>query len=104
MTIEAIGAISALSPVLAGQLQGAAPVTSNAAGTDFAAMLDSQVSRVNSDVAKAEGALQQLASGQPVELHDVMISLEKARISVQTLIQIRNRVLEVYQDLSRMQV
>lgn len=104
MTIEAISAIAPLSPALAAQLQGAVPDTASAASTGFAAMLDSQVSQVNADVAKAEGALQQLASGQPVELHDVMISLEKARISVQMLIQIRNRVLEVYQDLSRMQV
>lgn len=102
MTIEAINAISTVSPLALGQIPGSP--AAGAGSTDFAAMLDNEVSRVNEDVSKAESALQQLASGQPVELHDVMISLEKARISVQTLIQIRNRVLEVYQDLSRMQV
>jgi flagellar hook-basal body complex protein FliE len=67
-------------------------------------MLSSQLTQANSSITQAESAVQQLASGQPIELHDVMISLEKARISVQTIIQVRNRVLDVYQDLMRMQL
>jgi len=55
-------------------------------------------------VGAAETAMQSLASGRPVELHEVMISLERARLSVQTFVQVRNKLIESYQDLMRMQL
>lgn len=99
-----IDAINAVSP--AAIAASALPTQSNDASgvSRFGSLLESEVSRVNQNVADAELSLQKLASGQKVELHDVMIKLETARIGVQTLIQVRNRVLEVYQDLTRMQV
>jgi flagellar hook-basal body complex protein FliE len=48
--------------------------------------------------------MRDLAAGKPVELHEVMISLEKARLSVQTFVQVRNKLVESYQDLMRMQM
>ncbi|MBM3276231.1 MAG: flagellar hook-basal body complex protein FliE, partial [Candidatus Sericytochromatia bacterium] len=44
------------------------------------------------------------AAGENVELHDVMIASEKAGIAVQLTTQIRNKLLEAYQEMSRMQV
>jgi len=44
-----------------------------------------------------------LAAGRPVELHEVMIGLERARMSVQVFVQVRNRLVEAWQDLMRMQ-
>ena len=61
-------------------------------------------SELNNSVGAAETAMRDLASGKPVELHDVMISLERARISVQTFVQVRNKLVESYQDLMRMQL
>lgn len=78
--------------------------TSGVAAPGFADAMERAFDAVNSDVSVAESSLQQLASGQAVEIHDVMIALEKARIGVQTVIQIRNRMVEVYQDLMRMQI
>lgn len=99
-----IDAINAVSP--AALAASTLPAQANDASgvSRFGSLLETEVSRVNQNVADAELALQKLASGQKVELHDVMITLETARIGVQTLIQVRNRVLEVYQDLTRMQV
>lgn len=96
--ITGISPITIASPQLLTQ-PGAAGSISR-----FGSLLETEVLRVNENVASAELALQKLASGEPVELHDVMITLETARIGVQTFIQVRNRVLEVYQDLTRMQV
>jgi flagellar hook-basal body complex protein FliE len=48
--------------------------------------------------------LQQLAAGAPVNLHQVMIGLEESRMSFQLLMQVRNRLLEGYQEVMRMQV
>ena len=101
--IEMIAPIEAIqAPVASATAAVSAPAESGIGA--FSEVFASQLSTVNADISKAEGALQALASGQPVELHDVMISLEQARIGVQTVIQIRNRMVEAYQELARMQI
>jgi flagellar hook-basal body complex protein FliE len=71
---------------------------------DFGAWLAGAVGRVNQDLARADQGLQQLATGEAQNLHQVMISLEEARVGVQLLVQVRNRLLEAYQDVLRMQI
>ena len=70
----------------------------------FAQLLQNQMADLDASVGSAETAMQSLASGRPVELHEVMISLERARLSVQTFVQVRNKLVESYQDLMRMQL
>lgn len=45
-----------------------------------------------------------LALGQPVELHQVMLAATKARLALELLIELRNKVIEAYQEISRMPV
>lgn len=70
----------------------------------FARLFEQGMVKVDAELRSAEGALSDLATGKPVELHEVMLRMEQARIGVQTFIQIRNKVLESYQDLMRMQM
>lgn len=100
MTIESISPIAA--PSLTPTVEPSALMSQPS--VDFTTVMEGAMAGASRDVAAAETALQGLASGKPVELHDLMISLENARLSVQTLIQVRNRVVEAYQELSRMQV
>ena len=46
----------------------------------------------------------QLAAGEPVELHDVMIAMEEADLSLRLALQVRNKLVEAYQEIQRMQV
>ena len=62
------------------------------------------LSEIDGDMRSAEAQMQKLAAGQPVQLHEVMISLERAQLSVQTFVQIRNKLIEAYQDVMRMQL
>lgn len=83
------------------------PIATPAAGTPpsgFAQMIDRELAELNASTMAAETAMRDLAAGKPVELHEVMISLEKARLSVQTFVQVRNKLVESYQDLMRMQM
>jgi flagellar hook-basal body complex protein FliE len=82
-------------------LDPAAP-TQQAVG--FGAWLAQSLGRVNQDLVHADEGLQQLASGETQNLHQVMIALEEARIGVQLLVQVRNRLLDAYQDILRMQM
>ena len=47
---------------------------------------------------------QQMTGRKPVEIHDVMIGMEKAGVALQLTLAVRNKVLEAYQEVSRMQV
>lgn len=78
--------------------------TMNSAAPGFEKLMSAGIDQVNADIANAEAAMSALARGEPVELHQVMISMEKARISAMALVQIRNRLVEAYQEVTRMQV
>ena len=80
-------------------------VTGSASGPGaFATLMQRGLGELNGNVGAAEKAMSDLATGKSVELHDVMISLERAQISVQTFVQVRNKLIESYQDLMRMQL
>ncbi len=52
----------------------------------------------------ADDAITQSSTGGPVDLHEVMISMEKADISLRMLVQVRNKAIDAYQEIMRMQV
>jgi flagellar hook-basal body complex protein FliE len=99
--IESIAAAAAITPAGVSQLN-ATRVAST--GDVFGNLLTRGLGDLNTNVGAAEEAVRSLASGQPVALHEVMISLERARLSVQTFVQVRNKLIESYQDLMRMQM
>lgn len=72
--------------------------------TNFKALLLDALHKVNQQQIVAEQLNEQLALGQVENMHDVMISSEKAGLSLQLVIQVRNRVVEAYQEIMRMQI
>jgi flagellar hook-basal body complex protein FliE len=98
MAIEPVGFIPAQAQI------NVDPAARGQAPGDFGAWLTQALGKVNQDLVRADQGLQSLASGEAQNLHQVMISLEEARIGVQLLVQVRNRLLEAYQDILRMQV
>jgi flagellar hook-basal body complex protein FliE len=72
--------------------------------SSFAGWLTDALGRINGDLVRADQGLEHLATGEAQNLHQVMIALEEARIGVQLLVQVRNRLLEAYQDVLRMQI
>jgi flagellar hook-basal body complex protein FliE len=62
------------------------------------------VSKVNDLQTQSDQAIQGLATGENKNLHEVMITMEKASISFQFLAQVRNKAVEAYQEVMRMQV
>jgi flagellar hook-basal body complex protein FliE len=53
---------------------------------------------------QADATAVTMAAGGPVDLHDVMIASEKAALGFQLALQLRNKVVEAYQEIMRMQV
>ncbi len=80
-----------------------APAKEGATG-DFGAHLNKALGEVNELQQKADQAIQQLVGEGKGDLQDTMVALEKADVSFRLMMQIRNKVLEAYQEIMRMQV
>jgi len=80
------------------------PVTAPANTGSFETMLGGLVHDVSSKQAVANDAVHGLLSGQNVSLHQTMIAMEEASVSFQLMVEVRNRLLESYQELMRMQI
>jgi flagellar hook-basal body complex protein FliE len=74
------------------------------AGDSFASMLGRMVSDVNAKQNIAAEAVGGLQSGQGVPLHQAVIAMEEASVSFQLMVEVRNKLLESYQELMRMQI
>ena len=85
---------------IASQLPAAAPV----GASDFSSMLGKFVSEVNTQQLNASQQVGALQSGANVPLHQAVISMEEASVSFQMMVEVRNRLLESYQEIMRMQV
>ncbi len=74
------------------------------AGAGFGELVGQGIAEVNQELMVAQTDLQRLATGDVQNLHQVMIRLEESLLSFQLMLQIRNRLLEVYQNITTMQV
>jgi flagellar hook-basal body complex protein FliE len=73
-------------------------------GDDFAQQLMDVMKEVNSAQINAREMKTDLMTGRPVEFHDVMISMERASIAMDLTLQVRNKMLEAYQEVMRTQI
>ncbi len=72
--------------------------------TSFKDVLFAKIDEVNGLQREAEAAMADLASGRARNVDDVMAAVHKAEIAYQTLLQIRNKLFEAYQEISQMRV
>ncbi|MBL8406287.1 MAG: flagellar hook-basal body complex protein FliE [Candidatus Accumulibacter sp.] len=76
-----------------------------AGGSDFAQVLQASIAEVNQTQQQADAMAANFAAGNSSEnLHEVMIALQKANISFQEMIQVRNKLVSAYHDVMNMQV
>lgn len=79
-----------------------APSAAN--GTGFEAALKNVIGEVNKMQIESDRAVENLHAGGGKNLHEVMIAMEKADISLRLMVQMRNKAVEAYQEIMRMQV
>jgi len=77
---------------------------SSQTGASFLETLQGQLSSTNESLQAADKAAQNFASGKGGDLHEVMIAMEKADVSLRTVTAVRNKVVEAYQEIMRMPV
>ena len=77
-----------------------------ASGTQqsFADSLKEAVNQVNTAQKDSDRKMQELATGKTNNIHETMIAAEKADIALRLMVQVRNKMIEAYQEMMRMQV
>lgn len=73
-------------------------------GPGFGEMLEDTLRKVNSAQIEADQKVEKLHTGEAKNLHEVMISLGQADVSLRLMVQMRNKVMDAYQEIMRMQV
>jgi flagellar hook-basal body complex protein FliE len=73
----------------------------NKHGPGFKEFVKSAIKRVNESHLEANESIEQLATGK-TGIHETMISLQKADISMRLFLQIRNKAMEAYREIMRM--
>jgi flagellar hook-basal body complex protein FliE len=102
MSPDAIAAIGLHDEVQPAAFQPAPAV--GGSELPFGRLVTEGLRAVDQRLAASQSDLQALALGESRNLHEVMVRMEEGRIAFQLLLQARNRVLEAYQDVMRMQL
>ena len=79
-------------------------IAGNSVGSGFLALVGEGLARADGSLKAADLQLRRLAAGEDLPLHDVMISMERARLDLMLVVEVRNRLVEGYQELARMQL
>ncbi len=78
--------------------------SSKEAGPSFADTLKEAVNNVNELHLDADRKAQELATGKTDDIAGVMIATEKADIALRAMVQVRNKIIDAYQEIMKMQV
>ncbi|MBF74937.1 flagellar hook-basal body complex protein FliE [Candidatus Poribacteria bacterium] len=70
----------------------------------FRKLMQSTLSNVNELQLAAQEASRKFATGESENLHELMIMLEEAKLALDLTVEVRNKAIEAYQELTRMQV
>lgn len=73
-------------------------------GTSFSNVLSDAISKVNDSEVNANNKIESLIKGEDVEMHEVMLVMQESVLSLQALIEVRNKTVEAYQEISKLQL
>lgn len=71
---------------------------------DFSNLIKEKLDKLNEKQIAAENKTIELIKGEAKDIHEVMLTVEEARLSLELAVQIRNKLVEAYQELNRIQV
>ncbi|MBI5643095.1 MAG: flagellar hook-basal body complex protein FliE [Deltaproteobacteria bacterium] len=73
-------------------------------GDTFSTVLKDSIEKVNKLQTEADQAIQGLAKGDVNNIHETMIAIEKANLSFNMMVQVRNKLVAAYEEIMRTQV
>lgn len=99
MNIQSVGTTSILNNIDINKSNSDSEVSSS-----FSKVIGEAISKVNESQISADNKVESLIKGEDVSMHDVMLSMEESQLSMQLLIEVRNKVVEAYQEINKTQL
>lgn len=93
-----------INPIRSTPLAPTSPGAPATGGPGFKEALIDSLKETNDLQNQAQKAMEGLASGKSNNLHETMIAIQKAEVSFKMLTQVRNKIMNAYQEIMRMQV
>lgn len=90
------------------KIAGSESQTGNSSGTKgestFSQMVNQKVEEANSLQKDADQLTESFLEGGPVEIHQMLIAMEKADLALRETMEIRNKLVEAYKEIEKMQI
>ncbi len=88
------------------QFPGISPSTNSRTESDpsFKDTLKEAIQQINTLQEEAGEMTRQFVTGEVTDLHQVMVATEKARVALELMLEIRNKMVDAYKEIMRMQV
>lgn len=96
--------IKPIIPPVVGELPSAAAGSASQATGGFLGTLKEAITKANEVQLEASQSVDKLMTGESQNVHQTMIALQKADVSFQLMMQIRNKIVSAYEDIQRMQI
>jgi len=96
------GPVSSLR-ILPAEVDSPSLSPSSSAGPGFRQVLDSAIDDIQNLEGQAEAKVEGVLQGNGADVHSAMIAVEKADLSFQLMMQVRNKIVSAYEEISRMQ-
>jgi flagellar hook-basal body complex protein FliE len=96
-----IAPIAWLPEAASASLVAEPPVVST---TDFSALLKTGASSLTEQTGRASELLSSYAVGENIAPHELVMAMEQAKMSMQLAVEVRNRLVDAYQELTRLQI
>lgn len=95
MRVEQIGREQGMSSDSLGAAKG---------GQSFTQILENSLEKVNTMQGQADLAVKELVAGRSKNIHETLLAVERADSSLKLMMQVRNKILDAYREIMRMQV
>ena len=99
MTIGSVRALGSIDPRAA--YTGQNKILSS---ETFGAQLQQAIRAVDEKLVQRDDMVQAMVRGEAVEVHDIMTAAQEAQLAFDLMLEVRNKLLEAYQEIMRMQI
>jgi flagellar hook-basal body complex protein FliE len=102
--VQGLSLLPTSPPLNLGESPRTKPGGAGELAASFQEILKEKLADLNETLQKADKLTLQYLAGEIQDIHEVMLALEQASLALQLAVQVRNKVIEAYQEISRMQV
>jgi flagellar hook-basal body complex protein FliE len=95
---------SGISPLIPSLPSTTSPAGGQSTGADFGNALKQAVGALQQLGGQADASSLSLAKGDPIDIHEVMLANEQASLGFSMAVQVRNKLVDAYSEVMRMQV